>query len=142
MRARGVPGIAGVDPRALPRRLRWSGTLRGALLQVPPHRALDPDIGVEAVAKARTTSPLAQRPLVSEASVTSERTVGAGPKIALIDTGAKENQIRSLVHRGASVRLFPVGHSARELLQWSPDRLMITNGPRHPAARPPVSSHV
>src|SRR5258708_2592290 len=142
LRANGVPGIAGVDTRALTRRLRSAGTLRGALLQVPPHRALDPDIGVEAVAKARTTSPLAQRPLVSEASVTSERTVGAGPKIALIDTGVKENQIRSLVQRGASVRLFPVDHSARELLQWSPDGIVITNGPGDPAAIPQVSSNV
>src|SRR6184192_4439117 len=40
LRANGVPGIAGVDTRALTRRLRSSGTLRGALIQVPPHRAL------------------------------------------------------------------------------------------------------
>ena len=142
LRANGVPGIAGVDTRALTRRLRSSGTLRGALLQVPPHRALDPDIGVEAVAKARATSSLAQRPLVAEASVTSERTVGAGPKIALIDTGVKENQIRNLVQRGASVRLFPVDVSARELLGWSPDGIVITNGPGDPAAIPQVSANV
>ena len=142
LRANGVPGIAGVDTRALTRRLRSSGTLRGALIQVPPHRALDPDIGNEAVAKARATTALAQRPLVAEASVTVERTVGAGPKIALLDTGVKENQVRSLVQRGASVRVYPVESSMRELLSWSPDGIVITNGPGDPAAIPQVAASV
>ena len=142
LRANGVPGIAGVDTRALTRRLRSSGTLRGALIQVPPHRALDPEIGAEAVAKARATTALAQRPLVSEASVTTERQVGAGPKIALIDTGVKENQLRSLVQRGAAVRVFPVETPAREVLQWSPDGIVITNGPGDPASIPQVAANV
>ena len=139
LRANGVPGIAGVDTRALTRRLRSSGTLRGALIQVPPHRALDADIGAEAVAKARATAPLAQRPLVAEASVSVERAVGAGPKIALLDTGVKENQIRCLVRRGATVKIFPATSSARELLQWSPDGIVITNGPGDPAAIPQIT---
>ena len=142
LRANGVPGIAGVDTRALTRRLRSAGTLRGALIQVPPHRALDPDIGNEAVAKARATTALALRPLVAEASVSSERTIGAGPKIALLDTGVKENQVRSLVQRGATVRVYPVESSMRELLSWSPDGIVITNGPGDPAAIPHVASSV
>ena len=142
LRANGIPGIAGLDTRALTRRLRSAGTLRGALIQVPPHRALDPDIGNEAVAKARATTPLAQRPLVVEASASSERTVGVGPKIALLDTGVKENQIRSLVQRGASVRVYPVESNLRSLLEWSPDGIVITNGPGDPAAIPQVAANV
>jgi len=142
LRANGVPGIAGVDTRALTRRLRSSGTLRGALIQVPPHRALDADIANEAVAKARATTALAQRPLVTEASASVERTVGAGVKIALIDTGVKENQIRSLVQRGAAVRVYPVESSMRDLLSWSPDGVVITNGPGDPAAIPQVAANV
>jgi carbamoyl-phosphate synthase small subunit len=142
LRTHGVPGIAGIDTRALTRRLRSSGTLRGALIQVPPHRALDPDIGTEAIAKARATTALALRPLVAEASVSTERTVGAGPKIALIDTGVKENQVRSLVQRGAAVRVYPVDSSMRDLLSWSPDAVVITNGPGDPAAIPHVAANV
>jgi carbamoyl-phosphate synthase small subunit len=142
LRANGVPGIAGLDTRALTRRLRSSGTLRGALIQVPPHRALDPDIGNEAVAKARATTALALRPLVAEASVSMERTLGTGPKVALLDTGVKENQIRSLVQRGASVRVYPVESSMRELLSWSPDGIVITNGPGDPSAIPQVAASV
>ena len=142
LRANGVPGIAGVDTRALTRRLRSAGTLRGALIQVPPHRAQDADIAAEAVAKARATASLAQRPLVAETSVTVERTVGAGPKIALLDTGVKENQIRSLVQRGATVRVYPVDTNMREVLVWSPDGIVITNGPGDPAAIPQVAANV
>lgn len=142
LRANGVPGIAGVDTRALTRRLRSAGTLRGALIQVPPHRAQDADIAAEAVAKARATASLAQRPLVAEASVAVERTVGAGPKIALLDTGVKENQIRSLVQRGATVRVYPVETNMREVLTWSPDGIVITNGPGDPAAIPQVAANV
>jgi carbamoyl-phosphate synthase small subunit len=142
LRANGVPGIAGVDTRALTRRLRSSGTLRGALIQVPPHRALDADIANESVAKARATATLAQRPLVAETSVVTARTVGAGPKIALLDTGVKENQVRSLVQRGAAVRVYPVETNMRSLLEWSPDGIVITNGPGDPAAIPQVAANV
>ena len=64
LRQYGVPGIAGIDTRALVRRLRAKGTLRGALLQVPPHLAHDPGVAQEAIAKARASAPLAARPLV------------------------------------------------------------------------------
>ncbi|HVR88917.1 MAG TPA: glutamine-hydrolyzing carbamoyl-phosphate synthase small subunit [Candidatus Limnocylindria bacterium] len=142
LRAHGVPGIAGVDTRALTRRLRSSGTLRGALIQVPPQRAQDADIAQEAVATARATTALAQRPLVAEVSVTSARQVGGGPKVALLDTGVKEAQVRNLVQRGATVKIFPVESSARDVLSWSPDGIVITNGPGDPAAIPQVSSSV
>ena len=141
MRSNGIPGLAGVDTRALARRLRSSGTLRGAIIQVAPQNALDPEIGNEAVTKARTAAPLAARPLVAEASGML-RQVGSGPKIALIDTGVKENQVRSLVQRGATVKVFPVETSARDLLSWSPDGIVITNGPGDPAAIPQVAANV
>src|SRR5947208_14420013 len=59
LRAYGVPGLAGIDTRALVRRLRAKGTLRGAILQVAPERSGDASIAREAVAKARATAPLA-----------------------------------------------------------------------------------
>src|SRR6266540_5697755 len=99
LRQYGVPGISGVDTRALVRRLRAKGTLRGALLQVPPDLAQDPGVEQEAVAKARASAPLGARPLVVEASGVG-RQVGSGPKIALLDTGVKENQVRCLTAIG------------------------------------------
>ncbi len=141
LRQYGVPGIAGVDTRALVRRLRATGTLRGALLQVPPHLAHDPGVAQEAIAKARAAAPLASRPLVVESTGVG-RQVGSGPKIALLDTGVKENQIRCLVKRGATVRVFPATASAREVLTWAPDGIVVTNGPGDPAAIPQIAQNV
>jgi carbamoyl-phosphate synthase small subunit len=140
MRQYGVPGIAGVDTRALVRRLRAKGTLRGAVLQVPPDRAHDGGVGQEAVAKARAAAPLATKPLVVESTGLS-RQVGSGPKVALLDTGVKENQVRCLVRRGATVKVFPATSTAREVLTWSPDGVVITNGPGDPAAIPQITQN-
>ena len=141
LRQYGVPGISGVDTRALVRRLRATGTLRGALLQVPPHLAHDPGVAQEAIAKARASAPLAARPLVVESTGVG-RQVGSGPKVALVDTGVKENQLRCLVRRGAMVRVFPATASARDVLSWSPDGIVITNGPGDPAAIPQIAQNV
>jgi carbamoyl-phosphate synthase small subunit len=137
----GVPGLSGIDTRALVRRLRSAGTLRGAILQVAPHLAGSDEVGREAVAKARTSPSLAQRPLVQE-STGPARQVGSGVKVALIDTGVKENQVRELARRGACVRVFPAGATAREVLSWAPEGIVITNGPGDPAAIPQVTSSV
>src|SRR5881409_1513373 len=139
LRSYGVPGLAGIDTRALVRRLRAKGTLRGAILQVPPHRSQDPDIAREAVAKARSIPALAAKPLVVE-STGLERQVGSGPKVALLDTGVKENQIRCLVQKGATVKVFPATAMAREILSWSPDGIVISNGPGDPAAIPMIAA--
>ncbi len=141
LRGHGVPGLAGIDTRALVRRLRSAGTLRGALVQVPSDLALDQDVARRAVETARTTPALATRPLVVEASGV-EREVGQGPKVALLDTGVKENQVRCLVQRGATVRVFPATASAGDVLSWSPDGVVLTNGPGDPAATPDVATNV
>jgi len=141
LRQYGVPGISGVDTRALVRRLRAKGTLRGALLQVPPERAHDAGVEQEAVAKARASAPLGARPLVVEASGVG-RQVGSGPRIALLDTGVKENQIRCLTQRGATVRVFPATASARDVLSWSPEGIVISNGPGDPSAIPQIAHNV
>jgi len=141
LRAHGVPGLSGIDTRALVRRLRSAGTLRGAILQVPPHVAGRDEVGQEAVAKARTSQSLAQRPLVQESTGTG-RQLGSGVKVALLDTGVKENQIRELTRRGACVKVFPATSTARDLLSWGPDGVVITNGPGDPAAIPQVTGSV
>ena len=139
LRSYGVPGLAGIDTRALVRRLRAKGTLRGAIVQVPPHRTQDPDVAREAVAIAKAIPPLAMKPLVVE-STGLERQLGSGPKVALLDTGVKENQIRCLVQKGATVKVFPATAMAREILSWSPDGIVISNGPGDPAAIPQIAA--
>src|SRR2546422_9169354 len=139
LRAYGVPGIAGIDTRALVRRLRAKGTLRGAILQVAPQRSGDPDIAREAVAKARATAPLAAKPLVVE-STGIARQVGGGAKIALLDTRVTDHPVPCVLRRRATGKACPSTATAREMLEWSPDGIVISNGPGDPAAIPQIAA--
>jgi carbamoyl-phosphate synthase small subunit len=88
------------------------------------------------VAQARAIPALGDRPVVAEVSGPGREVLGAagGPRIALLDTGVKENQVRLLAARGASVKLFPAEAPASEVLGWGPDGVLLSNGPGDPAA--------
>jgi carbamoyl-phosphate synthase small subunit len=117
LRAEGVPAIEGVDTRAITRRLRAHGTMDGALLA---RDAADP-IGVDMAQVAILVSP---REIV--------RHPGAGPRILVLDTGAKENIVRSLQRRSAAVTRAPA-HGPWEPLLDEADGVVLTNGPGDPA---------
>jgi carbamoyl-phosphate synthase small subunit len=57
-----------------------------------------------------------------------------GPRIAMIDTGAKLSIVRNLRARGATVELHPCTASAAELRRNDPDAVFLANGPGDPAA--------
>src|SRR5439155_4930432 len=136
LRSYGVPGLAGIDTRALVRRLRSKGTMRGYLLQVRPEEAGAVAAAQEAIAKARAVPRLADRPVVAEVSGAERQQDGrsGGPRIALLDTGVKEQQLRLLSAYGATVRLFPAAAKASEILSWRPDGILLSNGPGDPAS--------
>ncbi|OLC52503.1 MAG: carbamoyl phosphate synthase small subunit [Chloroflexi bacterium 13_1_40CM_4_68_4] len=136
LRSYGVPGLAGIDTRALVRRLRSKGTMRGYLLQVRPEEAGDAAVAHEAIEKARAVPRLADRAVVAEVSGAERENAGpsGGPRVALLDTGVKENQVRLLAARGATVRLFPAAARASEILGWRPDGILLSNGPGDPAS--------
>ena len=55
-----------------------------------------------------------------------------GPKVALMDFGAKRNIARSLNERGCQVTIYPALTSAEEILADHPDGIMLSNGPGDP----------
>ena len=57
---------------------------------------------------------------------------GQGPKVALLDLGAKKNIARSLNERGCQVTIYPARTSADEILADQPDGIMLSNGPGDP----------
>jgi carbamoyl-phosphate synthase small subunit len=127
----GVPGITGVDTRALVRHIREAGAMRGGIFP----DELDACAASQLIGAEQSMSGL---DLVAE--VTPERTTelsptaGSGPTIALIDTGVKDSIISNLRARGASLRIHPAGTSAAEILSAAPDAVMLCNGPGDPAA--------
>lgn len=58
----------------------------------------------------------------------------SGPRVAVLDLGAKENIIRELKQRCSQLKIFPSRTPAAVIESWKPDSLMLTNGPGDPAA--------
>ena len=119
-----IPGIAGIDTRAVTRILREAGTMNAAICDTVPddlaplraYRITDP------VPQVTTPEPYTLRP---EGSVLH--------RVALIDYGAKRNITRELQKRGCTVTVLPATVSAEEVLEAHPDGIMLSNGPGDPA---------
>jgi carbamoyl-phosphate synthase small subunit len=125
----GIPAITEVDTRALVRRLRDHGAMRGGLFPA--------DIPETEARRLIEAEPLmAGQDLARE--VTPDELVvvgdGQGPRIAMIDTGVKRSIIANLQRRGATVELHPCTSHAAALTQNHPDALFLANGPGDPAA--------
>jgi carbamoyl-phosphate synthase small subunit len=132
LRSNGIPAIAGVDTRALARHLRANGCLRGTITE--PGK-VDQD---EAVERARAVSRWEDQDFVSEVSPAAVRELGTeagedAPLIAIIDYGLKANIIRSLVRRGARVRVLPHTASTDQVLAPDVAGIVLSPGPGDPA---------
>ena len=125
----GVPGMAGVDTRALTRHLRRHGTVRGCMWSGEAAAAAlaDPEAAAR-VAQAWHPAGLVER-------VTTERPyvfAPGEPRVVLIDYGAKANIARTLAALGAGVTVAPAGAAAAEILALRPDGVLLSNGPGDP----------
>ena len=157
-----VPGIAGIDTRALTKILREKGTMNGMITtnenydfeQIQPKlKAYTTGKVVEKVSckekyvVAPTTELSQNGPLsgsakfdkaayekgVREPRPTLVRELnGAGLKVALMDFGAKANIAHSLAERGCEVTVYPALTGAEEIIASVPDGIMLSNGPGDP----------
>ncbi len=121
-----IPGICGIDTRALTRILRESGTMNGMI-------TTDENYQMEEVQKklaAYATGDEVSKVTCQEKYVLP----GDGYRVALLDLGAKRNIARSLHKRGCEVTVYPSFTSAEELLASHPDGIMLSNGPGDPKA--------
>jgi len=140
----GVPGIAGVDTRALTLRIRDSGA-PNAVLAFPPDGRFD----VSALAAAAGAWPgLDGMDLAAAVSCTQsyEWTGGtwgwgtgfsapaATRTVVAVDYGAKRNILRSLASAGCRVVVVPATADAETILRHRPDGVFLSNGPGDPAA--------
>jgi carbamoyl-phosphate synthase small subunit len=127
-----IPGLAGIDTRALTRHLRTHGTKHGILrLYEAGHQPPDPEL----LSAARQVQPLSARDLVSDVAVSRAtfRTSGHSPRVVIVDTGTKENIIRSLAARGLDVVLVPPSITLENIHALRPNGIVFPNGPGDPA---------
>ena len=132
--AHNIPGIEGIDTRALTRRVREHGTL---LCVFGPAERVDE---METLLR-EMTSPDADD-LVAEVTCDEPRLLNSGatdqkgaalPRLAAIDCGVKHNILRELCRR-FEVVWCPASMTLEEMERdWSPDALFASNGPGDPA---------
>jgi carbamoyl-phosphate synthase small subunit len=147
--AHGIVAIGDIDTRALTRKLRSIGVMRGI---IATGTALDPEA---LVAKARAIPLMEGADLVKEvtcataydfvaslADTVAEATFGVAPlkrakrqlRVAAYDYGIKTNILRRLAAHGCDIRVFPASVPAADVLASDPDGIFLSNGPGDPAA--------
>ena len=120
-----IPGIAGVDTRALTKILREKGTMNG---MITTNENYDLD---EVISKLKNYK---VEGVVSKVTCEEKYVLeGKGKKVALLDLGAKKNIAKSLNDRGCEVTVYPADTTADEIIASNPDGIMLSNGPGDPA---------
>jgi carbamoyl-phosphate synthase small subunit len=140
----GIVGLAGIDTRALVRKIRTRGALKGIISTLDQNDA-------SLVAKAKASPGLVGRDLVREvlpdgarswheelnrwtqleAEKRTDRPL-AGKKIVALDYGMKWNIARHLYELGAEVVILPGTATAEQVLAHNPDGVFLSNGPGDP----------
>ncbi|MBW1868123.1 MAG: glutamine-hydrolyzing carbamoyl-phosphate synthase small subunit, partial [Deltaproteobacteria bacterium] len=149
LKASGIPGVEGIDTRALTRHIRVRGAMKAALSTGD----LDPDSLVE---KARHAPDMVDRDLVKEVTCDEPFLWQNGRpakieggldhfqwpekpgyfRVVAMDYGVKYNILRSLEDRGCTVFVMPAGTKSESINRLDPDGLFLSNGPGDPAAVP------
>ncbi len=124
-----VPGIQGIDTRAVTRRIRTNGTMLGLL------KTSDSEIGLEQVKEelSKLTDPNTMD-LVRNVSPSEpiHYVNNSDATVVVLDCGVKYGIVRSLLASGASVVRVPYDYSVNEILEFEPRRIVISNGPGDP----------
>ena len=125
----GVPGITGVETRALVRHIRDHGAMRAALSTADP----DPARLTVLARAARDISGLDLAREVTCAAPYAWNDTGDRHVVAY-DFGIKRGILRLLAERGCRVTVVPAATPAGEALALRPDGILLSNGPGDPAA--------
>lgn len=119
-----IPGICGIDTRALTKILREKGTMNGMITTT---EYADLSLPIRRMKEYQVTGVVLK-------TTTKEKYVleGPGKRVALMDYGAKRNIARSLNERGCQVTVYPADTPAEVVLADKPDGIMLSNGPGDP----------
>ena len=144
LRAKDVPGIAGLDTRALTVRIRDGGPPTGVISHPVDGRFDIPAL----VAMAKAWPGLEGMDLAKQVSCTQtyawtegvwawpgvHATPEARHHVVAVDYGAKRNILRCLASAGCRVTVVPATATAEDILRHQPDGVFLSNGPGDPAA--------
>jgi carbamoyl-phosphate synthase small subunit len=145
LRSQNIPGIAGIDTRALTIRIRDLGAPTGVLAFPPDGRFDLPALRAQAVAWPGLEGMDLAKEVSCRQTYTWDETRWAWPAgtgrqtrprfhVVAVDYGAKRNILRSLASAGCRVTVVPATATAEDILRHKPDGVFLSNGPGDPAA--------
>ena len=130
----GIPGVSGVDTRAITRKLRSRGVMMGLITAQE-----DIEYGLKQLGAAPRYGEFDVVADVSTAETyewsggpTSGASRDGGPHVVVIDLGVKHNILRNLEKRGARVTVVPMNVTAEQVMALEPDGVLLSPGPGDP----------
>ena len=148
----GIPGIEGVDTRAITKKLRVSGALKACISteEISEEEAIKRAkefgglIGVDFVKEVTAKEPYRWDPEMKQSipftvvgtdlRLNGDWTEKPRFKVAALDFGGKLSIYRKLQHHGFDVHVFPASTTAAEINAFKPDAVFLSNGPGDPGA--------
>ncbi len=124
LKKQGVPGICGVDTRAITQRIRERGVMNAMIADHVPD-------DLSALQGYAVTGGVARTSAREKAVYPAKGAKKCA--VTLVDYGTKRNIIRELCARGCEVTVVPADTSAEAILAGRPDGVMLSNGPGDPA---------
>jgi carbamoyl-phosphate synthase small subunit len=144
LEAQGKIGIEGIDTRALTRRLRLSGSMKGIISTqttktnelLEKVKAYPGLVGRDLIKEVTCQKPyLWKNGAVNEGKIPAKKSVKK-LRVVVLDCGVKYNILRLLENNGCEVIVLPASSTGRDILSYKPDGVLLSNGPGDPAALP------
>ncbi|MCS4487795.1 carbamoyl phosphate synthase small subunit [Streptococcus sciuri] len=125
LKAKNIPGISGIDTRALTKIIRQHGTMKATLTD----RLND---SMDHLCDQLQATVLATNNIEQVSTKTPYPAPGVGKNIVLVDFGLKHSILREFSKRDCNVTVVPYNTTAKEILTLNPDGVMLSNGPGNP----------
>ena len=140
----GKIGIEGIDTRALTRRLRLSGSMKGIIsteiqdvkMLLEKVRAYPGLVGRDLVREVSCQTPYLWKKGAPHAGKLPSKKPVKKLRVVVLDCGVKYNILRILENNGCEVLVLPAFSTGDEIMALKPDGVLLSNGPGDPAALP------
>lgn len=118
-----IVGISGVDTRSVTKKIRSRGTMKCVICSEN-----------ESIYEIRKLlNSYSYKNLVEQVSIKNTKHIdGSGPRVAVLDFGAKKNIIRDLMERKCDITIFPYNTSCDKIMSIDPEGILLSNGPGDP----------
>ena len=118
-----IPCIYGVDTRAITRKIRSVGTMKGIIVKA--------DVTEDEI-KELMAEPMASDVVKQVTTPETYKMENDGPHVVVMDFGIKSNILKGLYEIGCSLTVVPAHTTAEEVMELKPDGIFLSNGPGDP----------